>query len=89
MNAIPLTSINGVPVATLPDRLDKLCDQWLTANQKERAQVLHGLFPFGMVQRWIERAEQAEATIRNKTPLPTPEEMANWAPLPGGTTVND
>jgi hypothetical protein len=63
-DVMPLTSINGVPIAMLPDQLDKHCDQWLSSNRQERGQVLHGLFPLGMVQRWIERAEQAEAKLR-------------------------
>ena len=34
---------------------------WLAVNEKRRWDVRHGLFPLGMVQRWIERAEAAEA----------------------------
>lgn len=64
-DVMPLTSINGVPVVMLPSMLDKHCDQWLASNQKVRGEVLHGLFPLGMVLCWIERAEEAEAKLKN------------------------
>lgn len=57
---MPLTSINGVPVGMLPDQLDAHVDQWIASNHQQRGEVLHGLFPIGMVQRWIERATKAE-----------------------------
>lgn len=59
-DVMPLTSINGVPVGMLPDKLDQYVDQWLASNKQQRGQVMHGLFPIGMVQRWIERAEATE-----------------------------
>lgn len=62
----PLNSINGVPVVVLPEKLDNYCSAWLTANQKLRTEVMHGIFPLGMVLRWIERAEEAEAKLKSQ-----------------------
>jgi hypothetical protein len=47
-------------VDELPPRLDGAVKNWLESNQREAVQVRHGVFPLGMVQRWIERAEAAE-----------------------------
>jgi hypothetical protein len=35
--------------------------EWLAANELRDEEVKHGSFPLGMVQRFIERAESAEA----------------------------
>lgn len=37
--------------------------EWLTANQKEPADVRWSLYPIGMMQRWIERAIEAEKAL--------------------------
>lgn len=41
--------------------------EWLVANNKKAGEVLYGYFPLGMVARWIERAEQAEFKLKNRT----------------------
>ena len=45
----------------LPVHLQAHVDNWLASNQQTPDIVRYGRFPLGMVQRWIERAEHAEA----------------------------
>lgn len=50
--------------ANTPTHLAEHSSRWLKANEKQPDDVRWGRFPLGMVQRWIERAEQAEARLR-------------------------
>ncbi len=59
-----ITNIDGKPVTEIPESLAQHVGQWLSSNEKECSQVLHGIFPLGMVQRWIERALEAEAKLK-------------------------
>lgn len=45
---------------TLPEQLQTHVSAWLAANSKEPHEVRYGALPLGMVQRWIERAQQSE-----------------------------
>ena len=45
----------------LPDYFIAHVVRWLVSNEKHPSEVRHGRFPLGMVRRWIERAEEAEA----------------------------
>ena len=47
----------------LPRYFADRVQHWLAVNERRRWDVRHGLFPLGMVQRWIERAEAAEARV--------------------------
>lgn len=47
----------------LPDSLRQHIEDWLRGNAKKYHEVKFGQFPLGMVQRWIERAEQAERQL--------------------------
>ncbi len=40
-----------------------LRDKWLKSNAKQPEQVRWACFPLGVVQRWIERAEEAEEKL--------------------------
>ena len=51
-------------VNKMPDYLWEHVTVWLTANQVKASDVRHGVFPLGMVQRWIERALAAEELLR-------------------------
>ena len=53
-----------IQVVALPEHLQAHVDGWLKSNQREAVEVRHGVFPLGMVQRWIERGEEAEAKLR-------------------------
>jgi hypothetical protein len=48
----------------MPSELQQHVNDWLRANEKQEQQVIHGTFPLGMVQRWIERAQEAEAKLK-------------------------
>lgn len=48
-------------IGVMPLDLMARVDAWLLSNQKARSDVRHQLFPLGMVQGWIARAESAEA----------------------------
>jgi hypothetical protein len=48
----------------LPDWFAARVNHWLRVNEQDRANLQHGYFPLGMVQRWIERAEEAEAKLK-------------------------
>ena len=47
----------------VPAHLARAIEEWLAANEKQPDEVRWGSFPLGMVQRWIERAEIAEAAL--------------------------
>ena len=49
--------------ACVPGHLAAHVERWLVSNQKEPDEVRWGQFPLGMVQRWVERAEEAEAKL--------------------------
>lgn len=38
-------------------------EEWLATNRTTGADVMWGRFPLGMVQRWMERAKEAEAKL--------------------------
>jgi len=50
------------PFDKLPAIHAEHVDRWLTSNGKTASDVRWSLYPIGMVQRWIERAETAEAS---------------------------
>jgi len=57
----------------MPPQLELAIADWLRANNKLPEQVIHGTFPLGMVQRWIERAEIAQrelSMLRASSDLP-------------------
>lgn len=56
-----LTALERTP--PMPAELEKHIADWLRVNEKRPEQVIHGTFPLGMVQRWIERAEDAERRL--------------------------
>ena len=49
--------------AFLPAAMEVHVTDWLRSNEKAPNGVRWGRFPLGMVQRWIERAQQAEAEL--------------------------
>ena len=49
----------------IPEHLRVRSQQWLQSNAKLWTEVRHGAFPLGMVQSWIERAEESEARIED------------------------
>lgn len=49
--------------ANLPPQFVTHVERWLASNEKQSWEVKWGLFPLGMVGRWIERAEEAEAEL--------------------------
>ena len=49
----------------IPKHLRVRSQQWLQSNAKLWTEVRHGAFPLGMVQSWIERAEESEARIED------------------------
>lgn len=53
----------GVQVTPLTKDVQDYVDDWLSSNEKWPHQVYHAVFPIGMVMRWIERAEAAEASV--------------------------
>lgn len=54
----------------LPIVLERHVNNWLISNQiEDSSQVICGKFPLGMVLRWIERAEKAEAVLRQSVEL--------------------
>jgi len=48
----------------MPAHLAQRSSDWLSSNEKQPAEVRWGRFPLGMVQRWVERAEIAEARLQ-------------------------
>ena len=61
----------------MPTQLEQAVARWLRVNEKRPEQVFHGTFPLGMVQRWIERAEAAEADAeRYKLQVATLEKVS-------------
>lgn len=66
-------------VGELPPRLDGTVRYWLEANQREAVDVKHGVFPLGMVQRWVERAEAAEAEIERLRGLRDEAAQMPWS----------
>jgi len=47
----------------VPPQLKTKIQEWLDANKKHPCEVRYGSFPLGMVQGWIERAQEAEAEL--------------------------
>ncbi len=47
----------------IPIELAERIAEWLVGNAKTEGEVMHGLFPLGMVRRWIERALVAEHNV--------------------------
>lgn len=45
------------------EMMDHRVHEWLASNNLRAEEVRHGSFPLGMVQRFIERAESAEAEL--------------------------
>jgi hypothetical protein len=52
------------PFSPMTDAHAAHVEHWLTANEKVPADVKWSLYPIGMVQRWIERAESVESQVR-------------------------
>jgi hypothetical protein len=52
------------PFDALPDAHAEHVTKWLKSNEKEPQDVRWSLYPLGMVGRWIERTEKAEAELR-------------------------
>jgi predicted nucleic acid-binding Zn-ribbon protein len=65
--------------APLPTELLTAVEAWLSTNRLSPERVRHGLFPLGMVKRWVERAETAEsrlAAIRERGKSIKPDDEA-------------
>src|SRR3990167_8253730 len=53
----------GMSETELPERFKVLVRDWLQSNQLQPGDVRYGAFPLGMVERWCQRAEEAEARL--------------------------
>jgi hypothetical protein len=51
------------PWLDIPEPLVERSAVWLASNKKRSDEVRWGVFPLGMVARWIERAEGAEGLV--------------------------
>lgn len=78
-----------VQKSELSDEMMGHVDEWLAVNEKKPTDVYWGLFPIGMVGRWIERAKGVEKA-QAEQPAADPEiraamreEMAS--PKPGSS----